>query len=148
MNEEQAVRRAYRRRWGRLQMATGIAALAFAVTLAVVVGNRLSDEALSVLVGAVCGVGAAIPTSLIIVAVTRRQDNQERRNQSSHLAASPPASYPPVIVVAPPGGRNNEYWRALPSSFNPSGMPTERRFTVVGEPPTGDHDQEGNGWRW
>jgi hypothetical protein len=143
MNEELEARQAYRRRWDRLKLATGIAALAFTVTLAIVVGNRLSDEALSVLVGAVCGVGAAIPTSLIIVAVTRRQDKQERRNyQSPHSAAS----YPPVIVVAPPGGQNGEYWRALPSSFNSSGVPSQRRFTVVGAPPTDESEYENDGW--
>ena len=47
----------------RLKIFAGLVALAFAVTLAVIVGNRLSDEALAVLAGAVCGVGAAIPTS-------------------------------------------------------------------------------------
>jgi hypothetical protein len=55
-----------------LKIFAGLVAMAFAVTLAAVVGRRLSDEALAVLAGAVCGVGAAIPTSLLIVAVTRR----------------------------------------------------------------------------
>ncbi len=143
MNEELEEKRAYQRRWERLKLMTGIAALAFAVTLAIVVGNRLSDEAISVLVGAVCGVGAAIPTSLIIVAVTRRQDKQEHRNYQS---PNPAASYPPVIVVAPPGGQNGEYWRALPSSFNASGAPSRRRFTVVGAPPTDESEYENDGW--
>jgi len=63
----------------RVKIFAGLVAMAFAVTLAVIVGSRLSDEALAVLAGAVCGVGAAIPTSLLIVAVSRRQD--ERRVQ-------------------------------------------------------------------
>ena len=67
------------RGWGRVRIFAGLVMMAFAVTLAVVVGRRLSDEALAVLAGAVCGVGAAIPTSLLIVAVSRRRD--ERRVQ-------------------------------------------------------------------
>ena len=40
----------------RLKIFAGLAATVFSVTLAVVIGNRLSDEALAVLAGAVCGV--------------------------------------------------------------------------------------------
>lgn len=47
-------------------------ALAVTVMVLVVIGNRLSDEALAVLAGAACGVGAAIPTSLLVIAVSRR----------------------------------------------------------------------------
>ena len=50
-------------RWGRLKVFAGVAMVVFVMTLALVVGNRLSTEALGVLAGTVCGVGAAIPTS-------------------------------------------------------------------------------------
>jgi hypothetical protein len=84
-------------RWGRLK--------AFAVTLAAIVGNRLSDQALAVLAGAVCGVGAAIPTSLIIVAVTRWR-GESRGTSGLNPAMQSPAhqqgAYPPV---APPGAQ-------------------------------------------
>ncbi len=110
----------------RLQIFAGLAATAFAVTLAVIIGNRLSDEALAVLAGAVCGVGAAIPTSLLVVAVTRRRD--EARAPTTMVA--PQSPYPPVIVVAPPGGQQGANgWNALPPSFN---APIQRHFTVVG----------------
>ena len=110
----------------RLQIFAGLAATAFAVTLAVIIGNRLSDEALAVLAGAVCGVGAAIPTSLLVVAVTRRRD--EARAPTTMVA--PQSSYPPVVVVAPPGGQQGANgWNALPPSFN---APIQRHFTVVG----------------
>lgn len=49
------------------------------VKLAVLLGNRLNDEALAVLTGAVCGVGAAIPTSLLVVAVSRRHNEENER---------------------------------------------------------------------
>jgi hypothetical protein len=112
----------------RVKIFAGLVAMAFAVTLAVIVGSRLSDEALAVLAGAVCGVGAAIPTSLLIVSVSRRQD--ERRVQ---LPAPQPGPYPPVVVVAPPGGqqRPND-WNMLPPSL---AAPAQRHFTVVGGEP-------------
>jgi hypothetical protein len=108
----------------RLRIFAGLVGLAFAVTLAVIVGSRLSDEALAVLAGAVCGVGAAIPTSLLIVAVSRRRD--ERRVQPS----APQGPYPPVVVVAPPGVQQQPSgWNALPPSLS---APMQRQFTVVG----------------
>lgn len=46
--------------------------MAFAAALAVVVGQRLSSEAMAVMVGVVAGVAASIPTSLIVVWVATR----------------------------------------------------------------------------
>jgi hypothetical protein len=110
-----------------------VVVVAFVMTLALVVGNRLSDEALGVLAGAVCGVGAAIPTSLIVVAVTRRRESSEPRRTSyqSPDAWPRPNPYPPVVVVAPPTGqqRSHQNWNALPPSLS---APMERNFTVVG----------------
>ncbi len=118
--------------WGRIKVFGGVVVLAFAVTLALVIGNRLSDEALAVLAGAVCGVGAALPTSLLIVAVTRRRDEQE---QAAHMQPTlTQAAYPPVVVVAPPGAQQQANgWNSLPSSLN---RPLPRQFTVVGGTPT------------
>ena len=111
----------------RLKIFAGLASLAFAVTLAVIVGNRLSDEAMAVLAGAVCGVGAAIPTSLIVVAVSRRHDGQ--RGQQHAQPHTQQGAYPPVVVVAPQGGQQwaND-WRQPP----PLTAPVQRQFTVVG----------------
>ena len=112
--------------WDRSKIFAGLVAISFAVTLAVVVGSRLSDEALAVLAGAVCGVGAAIPTSLLIVSVVRRRE--EPRAQPY----APQGMYPPVIVVAPPGGQQRPGdWTALPPSLR---APMQRHFTVVGGP--------------
>jgi hypothetical protein len=115
----------------RLRTFAGLAVVAFSVTLAVVIGNRLSDQALAVLAGAVCGVGAAIPTSLLVVAVSRRRD--EPRGQPMAYPFHPQSAYPPVVVVAPPGAQHGaNTWNALPPSF---GVPTQRHFTVVGGSP-------------
>jgi hypothetical protein len=114
----------------RVQVFAGLMVTAFAVTLAVAIANRLSDEALAVLAGVVCGVGAAIPTSLLVVAVTRRQDarhGQPGMYQQTH----PP--YPPVVVVTP---QNGQQWPGDWNNHPPVlDTPTQRRFVVVGGTP-------------
>jgi hypothetical protein len=110
--------------WSRLRMIGILALVAFATTLAWVIGHRLSDQALAVLAGAVCGVGAAIPTSLLIVSVSRRRLESQDRTQS------PQNAYPPVVVVTPQGAQQRPMsWDALPPTV---GMPAQRQFTVVG----------------
>ncbi|MCP4538040.1 MAG: hypothetical protein GY832_12930 [Chloroflexi bacterium] len=121
-------RRNHNNDWNRIKIFIGLAATAFAVTLALVIGNRLSDEAMAVLAGAVCGVGAAIPTSLLVIAVSRRY-NEPR----VHLPAQQSMQhgmYPPVVVVAPSGGQQ---WPGDLSTLSPSmNAPMQRQFTVVG----------------
>jgi hypothetical protein len=127
-------RNTYRNTGRRLGIFAALVLIAFAVTLAVIIGDRLSDEALAVLAGAVCGVGAAIPTSLIIVAVTRRRDNSRAEPALSQTKEP----YPPVVVVTPPGGQlRSEGWNGLPASLS---SPVQRHFTVVG----GGTDEENN----
>jgi hypothetical protein len=108
----------------------GIVAVAFAVTLAVIVGTRLSDESLAVLAGAVCGVGAAIPTSLLIIIVARRND----RNGSAHPQGRD--QYPPVVVITPPGTQPQLPAHPLELRSQP---PQQRTFTVVGD----EHGSDG-----
>ena len=117
-------------RWNRLQVFAALLVVTFAVTLAAIIGDRLSDESLAVLAGAACGVGAAIPTSLLIVFVSRRRDEQ----QATAPPAAPQNAYPPVVVVAPPGGQQQfpAGWNTLPPSFS---APLQRNFTVVGGAP-------------
>jgi hypothetical protein len=119
-------------RWRRLKTFVGLVAVAFAVTLAVMVGNRLSEEALGVLAGAVCGVGAAIPTSLIVVAVSRRQGEGGSSGRTRMREDYEPRhAYPPVVVVSPANAqqRSHQPWNALPSSLS---APMDRHFKVVG----------------
>ena len=56
----------------------GLAVVAGGITLAIVVGQRMSTDAMAVVIGVVFGVAASIPTSLLIVAATRGRRDQFR----------------------------------------------------------------------
>jgi hypothetical protein len=118
-----------RRRANRLQIATGLALIVAAAVSVIVITNRLTDQALAVLAGALCGVGAAIPTSLIIVAITRRREEPTRRE-----APQPPAYpyQPPVFMLPQP------YQQPAPPPPRPEPTiggwtETQRNFTVIGQ---------------
>jgi hypothetical protein len=99
-----------------------VAVIAFAMTLAVIIGKRMSTDAMAVVIGVACGVLASIPTSLLILAVSNRQGKREARPQRR--------DYPPVVVVNP-GGNQPRYLQA------PFPIPTmqaqERQFNVIGD---------------
>jgi hypothetical protein len=119
----------------KLKVFAGLVALTFAVTLALVVGNRLTNEALAVLAGAVCGVGAAIPTSLIIVAISRRQREEIHDEPLAYQpGAYPQGTYPPVVIVTPQSGQHQQPygWNGIPPSLSTQ---SQREFTVVGGAP-------------
>jgi len=112
----------------RLGVVLLIFTAAFGLTLAVMVGQRLSDQAMAVIAGAVCGVAASIPPSLLIIWVTRRRPG------------TPPAwagPYPPVVVVQPPSVPavpNAANDPRYPPTLTPMGVaPMQREFVVVGE---------------
>ena len=95
---------------------------AFGVTLALIIGLRLDRLALTVLVGVVCGVGASIPTALLIVTLTNRRYEKRR-------PARPPAlTAPPVILVTSPRDPQTQ-WPAA----HPLPAPSQREFAVIGD---------------
>ncbi len=107
----------------------GLSILAFAVTVGIVVANRLSSEAMAVVVGIVCGVLASVPTSLLLLIFVRRM-----RSDSSQQSAPPQHQYPPVIVINPnsaPSGRSQDLW-SEPGGSQPAGY-VPRDFRIVGE---------------
>ena len=112
--------------------------VAFAVGLAVVIGNRMSADAMAMVVGVACGMVASVPTSLLLVWVLGR------RNQVSVTPVEGPrygagAGYPPVVVINPgPGYGASGY--ALPGTGGlERGLPPPggaRSFRVVGQEET------------
>lgn len=108
--------------------------VAFVVTLAVVVGQRMSVDAMAVVVGVVCGVAASIPTSLLVLLATRRREQVEAQPRQMG------PGYPPVVIVNPgmqtgmglPGqGMAGPY---LPPPAGPASVP--RQFKVIGSEDT------------
>jgi hypothetical protein len=96
---------------GIRQLVT-VLAVAFVVTLGVVVGTRMSSDAIAVLVGVIAGVAASIPCALLLMAVTRRRESQEEASYNGAPYSGAPyygarhqdpryRQVPPVIVVTP-----------------------------------------------
>ena len=108
-----------------------VIALVFGITLAAVVGKKMSAEAMAVVVGVVCGVAAAIPTSILLLVVFTRRDRQHldaMETRPRHQAS------PPVVVIqggapqALPPGPQAGYW---PTAH--PGPVANREFHVVGD---------------
>ena len=116
----------------RVLVILGLGVIAFAITLGVYVGSHLSPEALSVLTGAACGVGAVLPAALVAgLALLRRRG----RDDTGHMPAGPPSIYPPIIVVSPPAV-------SPPQSPNLPPVALPRQFTVIGDDPLDSHTQQ------
>jgi len=101
-------------------------ALSFGCVFAIVVGIRLEQAALTALVGVVCGVGASVPTSLLIVALLQRRDGKRYRRHQRF------ASQPPVVVVTPQSIPQTQRQDGWSGEFSYP-VPTRRRFSVIGE---------------
>jgi hypothetical protein len=70
-----------------------IFATTFVIALAAIVALRLSEQAMAVVVGVICGAMASIPMSiLVLVALQRFSRKQEERSYPTQ---------PPVVIVNP-----------------------------------------------
>jgi hypothetical protein len=115
--------------------------IVFAVTLAVIVGNRLSEQAMAVVAGAVCGISASIPVSIVFMLVASRNwgrsEVQDRPVPDSNPDHYPSTwrSQPPVIVISPPHGAfpypsGTPQYLYSPAEYQPQ---REREFKIVGD---------------
>ena len=127
------------------------ALLGFGVALAIIIGQRMSTDAMAVVIGVAVGVTASVPTSLLLVALLRKERaGYDRRPQDTAREAGwnayPPAlpQQPNFIVLDPAqfsAARNPQLQMPLPPvEYAPdAGM---RRLRVVGS------DDEWNGRDW
>lgn len=123
-----------------MRQLIALALLAFAAALGVVVGNKMSSEAMAVVVGVVCGVLAGIPTSVILMLAFRRFSGQRQAEQPGQ---GQPAHYPPVIVVGGagqlgPAQQQSHPQHRLPRWVDDDGTEYEREprwegFKIVGD---------------
>lgn len=107
-----------------------IAGIVFVVTLAIVMGTRMSPDALAVVIGIICGVLASIPTSAMLVWVMRQRDKHEAQMGQMRPFGG---HYPPVVVVN--GQGTNGYATPYPSTALAAGSPPvgARNFKVIGQ---------------
>ncbi|MDE3091258.1 MAG: hypothetical protein KGJ80_17960 [Chloroflexota bacterium] len=117
-----------------------LAGIAFAVALAVLVGNRLSNEAMAVVVGAVCGIGASVPVSLaLVIAASRNWGREEApRETGADYAARHYAPPPPqILVVSPPQANVTGYPFASAPYYLPPTIDAApygaREFKIIGD---------------
>jgi len=139
------------RRGGGVKQLIVLLAVAFVVTLGVVVGTRMSSDAIAVLVGVIAGVAASIPCALLLLVVTRRQQNAAQTPRptpySDRYPDDPPYAQraaPPVIVVTPGSAPqqiapwNTASWGATVEgtafpAYGYGGQPqSQRQFRVMG----------------
>jgi hypothetical protein len=118
--------------------------IVFAVTLAITVGSRLSDEAMAVVVGAVCGLSASIPMS-IGLAIAASQNwgqvpNNQPENDASFTERRTYSPQPPFVVINPsPYAERGMYPYDRPQPFSnfptmPSNLVIKpREFKIIGE---------------
>lgn len=117
--------------------------VAFSATLAYVIGQRLSAEAMAVMVGVMAGVAASVPTSLLVVWLASRAGD---RGTVIEVPAPRPAETPEqrVVVVAQPPQTAAEYQHLAgyaagaapvppaPRPRPPVAAQPARRFTIIG----------------
>jgi hypothetical protein len=103
--------------------------VAFAVSLAVVMGVRMSADAMAVIIGIIFGLLASIPTSVMLVWVLRQRDKQLEAQFGQQRSFG---HYPPVVVVNGQGtnGYNSSMSPPLPAAVNGNGG---RNFKVIGQ---------------
>jgi len=112
-----------------------VAAVAFGVTLALLVGLRLEERSLAVVVGVVCGILAALPVTGVVLSLWWRE-RQERlqAEERPQVPLERPAA-PPVIILN--AGRGMD--RLPPARL--LGEQGAREFTIVGEE---EHHEQGD----
>ena len=107
-----------------------IGAFGFALALAIVLGSRLSEQTVSLLMGAACGAGLTAPFAIMAGMYIGAQ--RATRTQQ-HTSATPQM---PIVVMTPP---QQPMQPALPQWSNayPTvpgySMPERRQYTILGE---------------
>jgi hypothetical protein len=102
-----------------------------ALVLTIVVTQRLSADALALLIGLGAGVALMAPAVVLAMLLWHR----ETRTAPSRSQSAPQPVTPPVVVVTPPGMQRPRLERT-PTLWTEA--PIQRTFTIVG----GTEDEE------
>ena len=108
--------------------------LAFGITLAAIIGQRMSTDAMAVVIGVAVGVAASVPTSLLLVALLRRERAGARHSESP-AAQTPQLQSPNVIVLNSAdllGQRRDQPYVPLPPPEMNAADGGMRRLRIIG----------------
>jgi hypothetical protein len=109
--------------------------LGFGVTMALVIGKRMSTDAMAVVIGVAVGVAASVPMSVLLVALIRREHPAWHQEPPSTQGAYPQMPQPPIIMLNPADlvqrGAQQNYTPLPPPQFADDGG--LRRLRVVGD---------------
>jgi hypothetical protein len=118
--------------------------LAFGVTLAAIIGERMSTDAMAVVIGVAVGVAASVPTSLLLVALLRRERVGAWRGEPQ--AVQPQQLHSPNVIVLNPadllGQRRDQPYVPLPPPEMNGGDGGMRRLRIIGS----DEDWNSGDW--
>jgi hypothetical protein len=123
-----------------------VGAIAFAVTLAVLIADRLSNQALALIIGTFLGLTMSIPLCGLVIWLVLRQ-NRFHPNDGFTRGDAPPRQEQPQIIVVQPQPQPNAYPVALMQGYAPlmpNAMPTmrpAREFKIVGQEEVEDEDR-------
>lgn len=115
----------------RIKRFLTLIGIVFAITVGVIVTQRLSNDALALLIGLAAGVVVMVPLVALLFYVLRRQEIQRREEIQSSSRTQPQ-----IVVVSPPalpgyGSNRPAVWdQARQSNWQMSRA--EREFTIVG----------------
>jgi hypothetical protein len=124
------------------KMTLLLAMLAFGVTLAIVIGERMSSEAMAVLMGVVAGVAASIPTSLIVVWIAAKvmlKPNDPTPVEPPRVVVMQQPPQQPAPAYGYPAPQQYPGWGGGPAYPAVAAPPMPRKFTVIGG--VGDLDE-------
>ena len=106
--------------------------LIIVTALLLVIGFRLSQDAVAVIVGIGLGVVATLPTSLVLIYMIMRRDQS---SIGQHQSGFSNQQQPPVIIVN--GGQQPGLPTNSPTQPGyPMSLPAPRTFTIIGEETT------------
>ncbi len=111
-----------------MKAAIGILMIGLGIGLAVIIGQRMSTDAMAVVIGVAVGVAASIPTSLLMVALLRRQRQAFTPEPPPQM---PQLQQPNFIMLSPEMfGRQQQPLPMPPQYIGDAGV---RQIRVMGD---------------
>ena len=101
-----------------------LSVVGFAIALAAFISSRLSEQAVALLAGTICGMMLALPIGAAIGWFAKGHQRPDRALE---------ASSPTVIVTPQPPSFSGQMWRAMYPTGSNTPQLAPRKFTIGGE---------------